>query len=117
MTPETKARHKIDQKLETAGWVIQDMKELKLADAIAATALAAVKVKGITRDENFLLPEEIEAARAERKNIRKATFSGQLMPQDPNDETENRRLERIRAGWAERGAVKKPRECEARETA
>ncbi len=51
MTPETKARQMIDRKLETAGWVIQDMKELNLA------------------------------------------------------------------GWAERGAVKKPRECEARETA
>lgn len=31
MTPETKARLRIDQKLEQAGWVIQDMKQLNLA--------------------------------------------------------------------------------------
>lgn len=31
MTPETKARQQIDQKLEQAGWVIQDMKLLNLA--------------------------------------------------------------------------------------
>ena len=28
MTPEAKAREQIDQKLEGAGWVIQDMKQL-----------------------------------------------------------------------------------------
>lgn len=31
MSPETKARQVIDQKLEQAGWLIQDMKELNLA--------------------------------------------------------------------------------------
>ena len=30
MTPETKARQQIDRKLEQAGWVIQDMKQLNL---------------------------------------------------------------------------------------
>jgi type I restriction enzyme R subunit len=30
MTPETKARQNIDQKLELAGWVIQDMKQINL---------------------------------------------------------------------------------------
>lgn len=30
MTPETKARQLIDSKLETAGWVVQDMKQLNL---------------------------------------------------------------------------------------
>ncbi len=30
MTPEAKARQQIDQKLENAGWVIQDMKQLNL---------------------------------------------------------------------------------------
>jgi len=34
MTPETKARQLIDQKLEQAGWVIQDMKQLNLGAAI-----------------------------------------------------------------------------------
>jgi hypothetical protein len=31
MTPETKARQQIDQKLEAAGWVIQDIKQLNLS--------------------------------------------------------------------------------------
>jgi len=34
MTPETKARQQIDQKLEQAGWVIQDLKQLNLAAAL-----------------------------------------------------------------------------------
>lgn len=34
MTPETKARQQIDQKLERAGWVIQDMKQLNLGAAV-----------------------------------------------------------------------------------
>ena len=33
MTPEAKARQQIDQKLEAAGWVIQDMKQLNLGAA------------------------------------------------------------------------------------
>lgn len=31
MTPEAKAREIIDRKLEQAGWVIQDMKQLNLS--------------------------------------------------------------------------------------
>jgi type I restriction enzyme, R subunit len=34
MTPETKARQLIDQKLEQAGWVIQDMQQLNLAAGV-----------------------------------------------------------------------------------
>lgn len=34
MTPEAKARQLIDQKLEQAGWVIQDMKQLNLGAGI-----------------------------------------------------------------------------------
>jgi hypothetical protein len=34
MTPETKARQQIDQKLKQAGWVIQDMKQLNLAAGV-----------------------------------------------------------------------------------
>lgn len=33
MTPEAKARQRIDQKLEHAGWVVQDMKQLNLGAA------------------------------------------------------------------------------------
>ena len=34
MTPEAKARQQIDQKLEQAGWVMQDMKEFNLSAGV-----------------------------------------------------------------------------------
>ncbi len=34
MTPETKARQQIEQKLEQAGWVIQDMKQFDLSAGV-----------------------------------------------------------------------------------
>ncbi len=34
MSPETKARQQIDRKLEQAGWIIQDMKQLNLGAAL-----------------------------------------------------------------------------------
>ena len=41
---------------------------------------------------------------AQRKNILKAAFSGQLVPQDPNDEPASVLLERIRAEREAQGA-------------
>jgi type I restriction enzyme, S subunit len=46
---------------------------------------------------------------AQRKNILKAAFSGQLVPQDPNDEPASVLLERIRAERAEREKPPKTR--------
>lgn len=56
-------------------------------------------------------------ATAQRQNILKSAFSGQLVPQDPNDEPASVLLERIRAEREARGAVKKPRRRNAREPA
>jgi len=39
----------------------------------------------------------LKQAAAQRKNILKSAFSGQLVPQDPNDEPASLLLERIRA--------------------
>lgn len=46
---------------------------------------------------------------AQRQNILRAAFAGQLVPQDPADEPASVLLERIRAERAARDAVKKPR--------
>lgn len=46
---------------------------------------------------------------AQRKNILKAAFAGQLVPQDPNDEPASVLLERIRAERAARDGAPKPR--------
>jgi len=58
----------------------------------------------------------LKQSAAQRKNILKAAFSGQLVPQDPNDEPASALLERIRAERTQRDAVKKPRGRKARET-
>lgn len=52
MTPETKARQQIDQKLEQAGWTIQDMKQLNLA---AGTGVAVREYPTDTGPADYVL--------------------------------------------------------------
>jgi type I restriction enzyme S subunit len=51
----------------------------------------------------------LKQSTAQRQNILRAAFSGQLVPQDPNDEPASVLLARIRAERAERNAAKMPR--------
>lgn len=51
----------------------------------------------------------LKQSTAQRQNILRAAFSGQLVPQDPKDEPASVLLERIRAERAAQVAVKKPR--------
>lgn len=48
-------------------------------------------------DQEDAVARGLEQAAAQRKNILKAAFSGQLVPQDPNDEPASTLLARIRA--------------------
>ena len=59
----------------------------------------------------------LKQSAAQRQNILRAAFSGQLVPQDPHDEPASALLERIRAERAAQGAVKKPRGRKAKEAA
>ena len=59
----------------------------------------------------------LQQSTAQRQNILRAAFSGQLVPQDPHDEPASALLERIRAERAARDAVKKPRGRKAQEAA
>ena len=54
---------------------------------------------------------------AQRKNILKAAFSGQLVPQDPNDEPASVLMERIRASRAQGASAPTRRPRKAREPA
>lgn len=56
----------------------------------------------------------LKQSTAQRQNILRAAFAGELVPQDPNDEPASVLLERIRA---EHEAVRKPRGRKAKETA
>jgi type I restriction enzyme S subunit len=53
------------------------------------------------------IQHSLTQAAAQRKNILKSAFSGQLVPQDPNDEPASMLLERIRAERGAQGAVGK----------
>ena len=63
----------------------------------------------IVDEQKAALEVSFKQSAAQRKNILKAAFSGQLVPQDSNDEPASVLLERIRAERAERETVKKPR--------
>ena len=67
------------------------------------------------RETDSTIDISLKQATAQRKNILKAAFSGQLAPQDPNDEPASVLLERIRAERAAQGAkgVKRGRKAKA----
>ncbi len=58
----------------------------------------------------------LKQSTAQRQNILRAAFAGQLVPQDPNDEPASVLLERIRAERAAQAGVKKPRGRKAKES-
>ncbi len=71
----------------------------------------------VARVENSLIQSDrqdaaithvLKQAAAQRKNILKAAFAGQLVPQDPNDEPASVLLERIRAAKVEHAGNAKP---------
>lgn len=59
----------------------------------------------------------LKQSTAQRQNILRAAFAGQLVPQDPNDEPASVLLERIRAERSAQSSLKKPRGRQAREPA
>ena len=68
-------------------------------------------------DQEAAITASLQQSTAQRQNILRAAFSGQLVPQDQNDEPASVLLERIRAERAAQGAVKKPRGRKAKEAA
>ncbi len=58
----------------------------------------------------------LKQSTAQRQNILRAAFAGQLVPQDPSDEPASVLLERIRAERAATACMKKPRGRKAKET-
>lgn len=59
----------------------------------------------------------LKQSTAQRQNILRAAFAGELVPQDPNDEPASVLLDRIRAERAERAKQPKPRKTKPKEIA
>jgi type I restriction enzyme S subunit len=68
---------------------------------------------GVTEEQASAIEQALKQSAAQRKNILKAAFSGQLVPQDPSDEPASVLLERIRAERAERDRQPKARKPRA----
>lgn len=117
MTPEAKARQRIDQKLEHAGWMIRD-KQLNLAAGAGVPPLdeQSKLLNNLDIAQNSIANQRqsielgLKQSTAQRQNILRATFSGQLAPQNPNDEPASVPLEHICAERAACGTVKNPRD-------
>jgi type I restriction enzyme S subunit len=59
-------------------------------------------------EQEIAIGLSLKQSAAQRQNILRAAFAGQLVPQDPNDEPASVLLERIRAERAQRAATTKP---------
>ena len=90
---------------------------LACSDEIHALMDAVTTQLNATFEQDQSIVRSLKQSAAQRKNILKSAFSGQLVPQAPNDEPASVLLERIRADRAERDAVKKPRGRKAKELA
>lgn len=68
-------------------------------------------------NQQIVLNERLlKQSTAQRQNILRSAFAGQLVPQDPNDEPASVLLERIRAERAQQALIKKPRTRKPKET-
>lgn len=84
-----------------------------LSEQSTANEKLAVALLGVA-NQSSAIEMSLAQADAQRKNILRAAFSGQLVPQDPNDEPAGVLLERIRAGRAGRSGEAKRRGRKAR---
>ncbi|MDO8846674.1 DUF559 domain-containing protein [Methylicorpusculum sp.] len=86
------------------------MSEIQHATQLLDEANEAAKAQEIA------IAVALKQSAAQRKNILKAAFSGQLVPQDPDDEPASVLLERIRAERAAKQTVKTPKKRTTRST-
>lgn len=70
-----------------------------------------------TFEQEKSIHKSLKQAAAQRQNILRAAFAGQLVPQDPNDEPASVLLERIRAERASQASTKKARTSKSRKAA
>lgn len=72
---------------------------------------------GTARESDQAIDLSLKQSTAQRQNILRAAFAGELVPQDPNDEPASVLLERIQAERAERAKQPKTRKTKPKEIA
>ena len=91
----------------------EDIKKMPIPVAPSEEQETVIQLTARLLNDGATLAGEIEnllkQSTAQRKNLLKAAFSGQLVPQDPADEPASVLLERIRAERDARGAVRQGR--------
>lgn len=144
MTPEGKARQRIDEKLEQAGWVVQDLRQLDLgtargvaireyptdtgpADYVLFVDREPVGVIEAKADATILTFVEEQTARyaasALKWRVKAAPLpflfesNDQHMSLGPNDESASALLTHIHTERAARGATRPRRCCKMKEDA
>ncbi len=117
-------RHLVSRVKTTAGQTGISGDDLKktpipLAPESEQKALLELLEEQLVAINGLELPTErsLKQSTAQRQNILRAAFAGQLVPQDPNDEPASVLLDRIRAERAAQATLKKPRGRKARELA
>ncbi|WP_343721666.1 hypothetical protein [Herbaspirillum seropedicae] len=76
-----------------------------------------VEQLGATAELEPTIEHAVKQSTAQRQNILRAAFAGELVPQDPNDEPASLLLERIQAERAERAKQPKTRKTKPKEIA
>lgn len=109
-------KHLVSRVKTTAGQTGISGEDLKktpipLASEMEQEAILSVLDERLEAIKELQCPSELalKQSTAQRQNILRAAFAGQLVPQDPNDEPASALLARIRAERAQREAGKKPR--------
>lgn len=87
-----------------------------VAEAQEISRRLEAQLDGIAQQE-AAIERLLKQSTAQRQNILRAAFTGQLVPQDPSDEPASVLLERIRAERAARETPKRPRGRPAKEAA
>ena len=86
------------------------------AEQVAMMELLQVQLDAL-REQQGAVETLLKQSTAQRQNILRAAFSGQLVPQDPSDEPASALLARIRAERAAQTPARKPRGRKTQEAA
>ncbi|HHQ4632792.1 TPA: restriction endonuclease subunit S [Aeromonas hydrophila] len=86
-----------------------------MAEITESSELLSVNIMA-AKEQEKAIDLSLKQSIAQRQNILRAAFSGQLVPQDPNDEPASVLLERIRAQRVEQAKQPKPRKTKKKES-